>query len=130
MLLDTSILIAILRNKTEAIEFVLKFKEEQFFTTEINIFELITGIYASSKNKYKHLKEIKEILSKIIILPLDRKASFKAGEIAGDLIKQGKIIEGTDSLIAGIALSNNINEIITINKKHFEKITDLKVYSY
>lgn len=40
------------------------------------------------------------------------------------------MIDHTDSLIAGIALSNGIKEIVTQNKTHFEQFSELKIHSY
>jgi len=55
---------------------------------------------------------------------------MKAAEIHGELIAKGNKIDNTDSLIAAIALTNNINTIITRNKKHFERIKGIKVETY
>ncbi|MEK6921300.1 MAG: type II toxin-antitoxin system VapC family toxin [Nanoarchaeota archaeon] len=61
---------------------------------------------------------------------VERRATLRAGEIAGTLIKQGQQIEGTDALIAAIALTNGISEIITANKDHYERIPGIKVVGY
>ena len=70
------------------------------------------------------------MLARMTILPLERKASLKAGELAAYAIKKGRKVDHTDSLIAGIALSNGIQHIVTENKTHFEIFPDLKVSSY
>jgi tRNA(fMet)-specific endonuclease VapC len=129
ILVDSTVLIDFLRGKQKAIHAIQK-EEVVLYTTEINVFELVTGAHAGKKNQKEHLERIFGMLSRMIILPLDRKATMKAGEIAGVLLRKGKRIEGNDCLIAGIALSNGITEILTKNTKHYERIDQLKVVCY
>ena len=46
------------------------------------------------------------------------------------LDKQGLTINQNDCLIASIILKNGFNKILTRNKKHFERIKNLKVVGY
>ena len=131
MLADTTLLIDFLRGKDSAVRMVEEIEMSgTLFTTEINVFELMIGIYAGSENVEVHTQKMSGILSKLVVLSLDRLATIRAAKIAGDLIKTGQKIEGTDSLIAGIALSNGINEIVTRNKSHFDRISGIKVITY
>ncbi len=129
-LLDTTLLIDFLRGKEEAIEVILSAESLSLATTEINVFELVTGAYLGKREVKEHLERMFAMLSRLTVLPLDRKASLRAGEIAGTLAKEGKMVEEMDGLIAGIALANGITEIITANKSHFERIKGLKVITY
>lgn len=43
---------------------------------------------------------------------------------------RGKKIGEVDCLIAAVALSNGIEEIVTENRTHFERISNVKVLSY
>ncbi len=130
MLLDTTFLIDFLRGEEKAIKFMQKNESGLIFTTEINVFEIVTGVYASKDNIKEYLERINALLSNLIVLNLDRKSSIKAGEITGNLIKQGQKIQETDCLIAAIALTNGLNVIVTENKKHFERIKEIEVLSY
>jgi len=130
ILLDTTFLIDFLRGKKNAVELIEKSEGNTIYTTEINVFELITGVYISKQDTKKHIEQVKALISRINVLSLDRKSSIKAGEIAGRLIKKGKRIEETDCLIAGIALANGIKKIITENKSHYKRIAELKVKTY
>ncbi len=130
MLLDTTFLIDFLRGKKNAINLISHIEKKPLYTTEINVFELITGAYISKQEIKKHLEKIYALLSRINVLSLDRKSSIKAGEIAGKLIKEGKKIHETDCLIAGIALANGITNIVTENKSHYERIKGVKIISY
>src|SRR3989338_2166141 len=112
MLLDTTFLIDFLRAKKEAIEFLNRNQPLALFTTEINVFELFTGAYLFDKDLEGHSQKITALLSKLNVLPLDRKASIKAGEIAASLMTEGKKIEETDCMIAAIAIVNGIDKIV------------------
>jgi len=130
-LLDTTFLIDLLNgkivlNKVEELE-----KNFKLFTTELNAFELFVGVFFLEQRKQKELMEkAAELLGRLEILNLDRKASMKAAEISANLIKKGKIIESNDCLIAGIALSNGIKSIVSRNEKHFKRIEGIKVEKY
>ena len=130
MFLDSTILIDFLRGEENSVKFINNSKDKSFFTSEINIFELITGVYLQKTNKKEHLDKITTLISKVNVLPLEREGSIKAGEIAGNLMREGKKIEETDCLIAGIALSNRLTKIVTRNKEHFNRIQDIKVITY
>jgi len=130
MILDTTILVDFIRGKETAVSFIRKNKGESLFTTEINVFELFTGYFAMNRDTNLQLDKINFLLSKLIILQLDRKASLKSGEINGQLIKKGQTIDPTDCLIAGIGLANNVTSIVTRNKTHFERVSGIKVISY
>ncbi len=130
ILADTTLLIDFLRGKKEAIEALHNVQSKGLYTTEINVFELIVGVYAKKQEPQKDVEKMFAMLTQFIILPLERRATMKAGEIAGTLIKQGKQIEETDAFIAAIALTNGISEIITANKAHYERIPGITVVGY
>jgi len=129
ILADSTLIIDFLRGKKEAIGLVEKY-EQILCTTEINVFEIMTGAHIVGRDIKNSLNKIMAITSIIGVLPLDRKASLKASEINAGLIKKGIKIEPMDALIGGIALSQGITKIITNNKKHFSRIEGLKIISY
>ncbi len=125
-LLDTTFLIDLLRGK-EPVRHVLS-DNEHYFTTQINMYEVITGLFLGKKTE--GIFEIREIFDIIRVLPLDDAAIIKAAEINARLLRQGEGIEDADCLVAGIALAHNVTTIITRNKKHFERIEGIQVESY
>ncbi|MBS3125578.1 type II toxin-antitoxin system VapC family toxin [Candidatus Woesearchaeota archaeon] len=127
MILDTTILIDFLRGEERAIRFVAD--HSPLWTTEVNVFELFVGAYLGGVVQKKK-DNAGALIERLIVLPLDRKASIKAAELASELIKKGLTVETADNLIAGIALTNGITEIVTANKSHFERFDELKVISY
>ena len=130
MFADTTLLIDFLRGKQPAIDLVQEIESKPLFTSEINVFELIDGVYYSGNNVEQHLERVLALLTKLIVLPFDRKSALKAGMISGILTREGKKIGETDCLIAGVALANGITKIITENKEHFERIPGVRIISY
>ncbi len=123
-------LIDFLRGKEEAVELINKSQSSVLFTTEINVFELITGTYLLENKVKENLEKLNAFLSKLVILEINRNAAVESGKIAANLIKEGKKIEVTDCLIAGTAIANGIKIIATRNKSHFERINQIKVIDY
>src|SRR3989338_128354 len=95
---DTTLLIDFLRGKKEAIDILQNTQSKGLYTTEINLFELIIGTYAKKQEPEKDVEKIFAMLAQFIVLPLERRATIKAGEIAGTLIKRGQQIEQTDEI--------------------------------
>ncbi len=130
MFVDTTALVDFLRGKPEAIDLLKEMEARPLFTSEINVFELIDGVYASREYPQPLMEKVFALLTMMTVLPFDRKAALKAGMVSGMLSREGKKIGECDCLIAGVALANGIREIITENKEHFDKVKGLRVITY
>ena len=123
--LDSDFLINFLRNKKEEITFISENETKlRFATTFINLFELYYGAYRS--NKEENIKNVENLFYKLEILNISIEAVKKAGKILVDLEKNGEAIDFKDLLIGCTALVEGYS-IKTNNKKHFERIKDLKI---
>ncbi len=131
-ILDSTFLIDIIRKKRESAEKSAEFAHEKLYTTRINVFEIQVGAFSikPEKDREIRLSEISVIAENLSVLELDKKAATLAAEIAGKLNREGLTIDTNDCLIAGIALSNGINSIVTRNAKDFEKIEGIRVETY
>lgn len=110
-------------------------QEELIHITSITIYEIGIGLERTrrkiSEQRYKELyKSWMEFISGMEIFSLNFKEAEKAAEIYDILESRGQLIDDNDILIIGIMLSNGINQIITKNVKHFEKIEQIKVIKY
>lgn len=112
--LDSDIIINFLRKSLKAKETLNKLGGE-FYTTQINLFEIWSGRLIDEE------KTIKEMLNSLIKFDFDEDAAIKAGEIMVNLKKSGNIIDFRDLFIASICIVNNL-ELLTNNKKHFERL--------
>ncbi len=133
--LDTTFLVDLLRKNESALTWLSKMDEVALFTSEINTFELYAGLFRISLGKSKRVVkkrtiELEQLLARLEILPFDRKASIESARILAALMTEGTPIGARDAMIAGTAVASGIKEILTRNKRHFERIRQIKVESY
>jgi predicted nucleic acid-binding protein len=126
-LLDTTFLIDILNGKKETLP-ILK-SNIKLFTTQLNMYEVIRGMYLKGISKEKFTESV-AFFESIYILPLDDNSILRSAEISSSLIKEGKEISNIDCLTAGIALTKGITTIVTKNARHFSRIKGIKAEEY
>ncbi len=126
-IIDTDILIDLLRNNSKAVELVQQIESEKSLlcTTTINVFELYYGAHKSIDVK-QNVGATKKLLERLFILPLTARSARKAGRIYAELEKQGKMIGLRDTFIASIALTKGY-KVTTRNTDHFKKIKGLNI---
>jgi tRNA(fMet)-specific endonuclease VapC len=88
-------------------------------TSAINCFELLGGAPETERGK-----RTRALVKSLPILPVDREAALIAASIRQNLARIGRSIGMADSLIAGVARSNNI-PLLTRNHKHFSQVEGL-----
>ncbi len=123
ILIDTSILIDFLRkkNKEKSILWKLREKYDNILISSISVFELFAGATDIQK-----LDDVKRLLKWFDIIGFDEEIAQKSGEIFLDLKYKNKIIDYRDLFIGTSALFYNL-ELVTLNIKHFNKISGLKI---
>jgi tRNA(fMet)-specific endonuclease VapC len=126
-IIDTDLLIDLLRNKQQARDFIVKLEEKNYSlaTTALNIFELHHGAH-KSKESEKNLQAINRLETRLSVLPFTSKAAQKASHIYTQLENQGQPIRLRDTLIASIAIIQE-SSIATRNQAHFNRIFGLKI---
>lgn len=127
VVLDTDLLVALLRSKEPAIEKVKELQENEveISITSITSYELYKGVYLSS-NPAKNLIQINNLLSNINILHFDLEASRISGKIYSNLKNKGMLTNLMDQMIAAIVISKN-ERLLTRNAKHYKNIAELKI---
>lgn len=126
--IDSDCIIDFLKGEKKAVDIIKQYKEE-IATTEINIFEVILGIYINKKENTKEEESAKSFFDSVYIMNIDGWGT-KAAKIFADLATKGKVIEQNDCLIASIMILNSCSKIITNNIKHFSRIKGIEVISY
>jgi len=128
-IIDTDILIDLLRNRKEAVTFISKLQDKNSLlsTTVINQFELHYGAH-KSRNPEKSVQATKKLLNELQILSLTPRSAQRAGHIFAELETKGQTIGLRDTLIGAIALTREFS-VATRNTEHFKKITGLKIIS-
>ena len=112
--LDSDILISFL-NKDVRTKEILDSLDADFSTTAINSFELWFG---RKKNE-----TVFELLSWLKPIELDDKSARMAADMLRKLKKKGKVIDLKDVLIGAVCIKNDM-ELLTNNKKHFERLKE------
>lgn len=125
--IDTDLLIDLLRNQKQATAFFAKLEEKNYFlaTTAINVFELHHGAHKSEESE-RNLQAINVLVSRLSILPLTSKSAQKAGHIYAQLEREGQPIGLRDTLIAAIAITRGCS-VATRNHQHFNRISGLEL---
>ena len=130
MILDTTFLIDLMKEDPAAVK-KLKELERDKITQNIaalTLYELYVGIMLSTKPE-KEKRKVLDTLASMNILDLNAKSAAKAGEVQGKLIREGKMIDPEDAMIAGIALHNK-EIVLTKNVEHFSRILALITETY
>ncbi len=127
MLLDTDILIGLLRDNKDAVSKISKLLARHviLFTTSINAAELYFGAHLSEKSQ-ENIEAVNNLTKTINIIPFELIHSKIYGEIRSELQKKGEIINELDIFIATIAIEKDL-PLITRNAKHFDRIMKLTV---
>jgi predicted nucleic acid-binding protein len=125
LILDTDILIALLKGKSDANKTVqmLEDKGESVATSVVSVYELLKGAHLSSKSQ-ENIAEVQDLLSNIDVLDLTLESCNEASQIYKELARNGNLSGEFDVLIAGIAKANN--ETIVTRDEHFQRISGLR----
>ncbi len=120
-LVDTDILSEFLRGTKIVVQNVEKYLQsyDAINFTIITYYEILNGLLY--KDARKQLSKFTEFAELNRILPLTLSATRQAAEIYATLRKKGQPIGHTDCLIAGIALSHDL-QLITNNEDHFKRV--------
>jgi predicted nucleic acid-binding protein len=127
VILDTDILVDLLRNKKEAQVLVAELEEKGFsmLITALTVFELYYGAH-KSRQKKRRLQTTQAVLKSLPILPLTSVSARKAGHIYANLEAKRQSIGIGDALIGAIALTRGFG-LVTRNNEHFKRIEGLKI---
>ena len=96
------------------------------FTSSICIMELRFGSALRENFETFWQRIVKEIISRVNIIPIGETEALAAGDILADLRKTGNIIGLEDVLIAASAITNQYT-VVTANTRHFSRIKGLLV---
>lgn len=119
---DTDVLIVYLAGTQPTADQVRTYAESDGLrTSAITCFELLSGAREGKRGD-----RARRLVAAIPVLPLDRDAATRAAAVRQQLARSGVSMGMADSLIAGIALVNNL-PLLTRNRKHFEHVEGLRL---
>lgn len=111
-------------------DFLEKHPKAQLFTTEMNIFEVVNGIFLQKTKMNKELYRFLNFVESIELVVPQGQFSFMAAKTAAFLQKKGTPIEDMDCLIASMMENFGLTNIVTRDKSHFSRIPGIKVVGY
>jgi len=125
VVIDTDILIDLLRNVKTTVNFIseMERKGALLSTTIINAFELYHGAYKSKKRE-ENLLATRKLIDRLIIVKMGLKSAEAAGHIYADLEAKGQPIGLRDAIIGAITLTKGY-ALATRNVEHLKKIQGL-----
>ena len=128
IVLDTSFLIDYFRGIEVTRDLVDP--AEDVAVTVITYHEVLTGL-KRKKNKREE-KFFRKFFSEVRILPFDVRAAEESSSVAAKLMAVGKAVNTLDLLIAGIAIANGADKIVTRDLDFVEiaKVSDIDVVVY
>jgi len=131
-LIDTDILIFILKNNKSVIEKSQEYQQKlgRLKISDLTFYECLRGYKTS--NATKKLEVFMKLTKLMDIIPLTQDIYTTASEIYSKLYKKGFPTGEFDLLIAATALQNDLT-IVTNNTRHFiriKKYFDLKINNW
>lgn len=130
MILDTSLLVDVLRGEQRACEAVLEREErgELLWIPMPAIFELYEGIALSDRPEPERSR-VRSLLGEYTVLDFRTAHARRAGELSGRLVRRGKMLDPIDVQIAGTALAEG-DPLLTRDVDDFERVPDLELETY
>ncbi|GAA1724490.1 tRNA(fMet)-specific endonuclease VapC [Isoptericola hypogeus] len=124
-LLDTDVLVALLRNRGDAARPRLREAEGRVAVSSISEMEVDYGI-ERSREPGRNRQAADELLSLVEVIPFDTPAAIQAGRIRAILADRGEPIGPYDVLLAGHARSLGM-VVVTHNVREFSRVPGLEV---
>jgi tRNA(fMet)-specific endonuclease VapC len=124
-LLDTSVLIELLRGRAETARSRFVDARGSIAVSTISVHELAYGVERSARPEANR-EAVTELLSLVTVLPFDEPAAAAAAAIRADLARRGTPIGAFDFLIAGHALAMGMT-VVTNNLSEFARVHGLVV---
>jgi len=129
VLIDTDIFSYYLKGERTVVKQILAYTKHYpiLNLSSITYYEILSGL--EHKQAAKQIKVFEQVLTKCKIINID-KPSMKLSAIEyGRLKRNGITIGNSDLLIAGVALSHQLN-LVTNNTRHFKHINGLNLLNW
>lgn len=128
LLLDSNILIYFFKNAGAVRSHMAQRKDTEIKLCAPVLWELLTGAF-KSQDPRSQMARLGALKSRFDVLPFDLAAAEQAAKARAHLERQGIPIGPVDTMIAGIALSQNLT-VITRNTREFERVPGLQVENW
>jgi tRNA(fMet)-specific endonuclease VapC len=127
-LLDSDWIINLLAGKKDAQEKIQRIDPDEIGISLITVAEIYESAYHFA-NPDAHIEKFRTFLKNFHLIDLNLPTMETFAEVRAHLRRRGQIIPDFDILLAATALHYDL-VILTNNRKHFERIPDLKIYEW
>ena len=127
-LLDSNILIYFFKNTGSVRARLEQKRDDEIQLCTPVIWEILSGTL-KSQNPGTQLARLQAVQRRFAVLPFDLPSANAAAKIRAGLELGGNPIGPVDTLIAGIAVANNLT-VVTRNTREFSRVPSLKVENW
>ena len=127
-LFDTSWIIEVLAGRGETARQHTRLNLAKIAVSYISIGEIYEVAF-NYANPQAHLLSFREFLAPFKRLTLNEPIMETFAQVRAHLRRRGEIISDFDMLIGATALHYNLI-VLTLNKKHFERIPDIQIHPF
>ncbi|HJW27965.1 MAG TPA: type II toxin-antitoxin system VapC family toxin [Saprospiraceae bacterium] len=125
-ILDTDWIINLLAGRKDTEEKIQQLDPQEIVISLITVAEVYESAF-NYANPEAHIQSFRQFLNNFKLLNLNLSIMKKFAEIRAHLRRRGQIISDFDILLGATALHHDL-VVLTYNKRHFERIPDLKIY--
>jgi predicted nucleic acid-binding protein len=125
-LLDADWVIQAQVGRQHAVSTLSRLAGQRIAISIVTVGEIYEGAFRSS-NPQAELEEYRRFLSRFLVLSLTDAVMEQFAEMRAFLRRRGQLIADFDLIAAITALHHNLT-LLTYNRRHFERIPDLRLY--
>ena len=129
IVIDTTIAVAFLRGEPRSISAIRSAQEstDSVAVSTVSLFELLNPIYHRKLDRQERI--LRTFIRQMRLLPLDSDAAEEAARIMGALLRIGKPVNALDVLIAGTAVANGAEKILSSDAdyENIANVSNLKL---
>lgn len=125
-LIDTDFLIDATGGIRRAVETIARLEPEGIAVSIVTVAEFYEGAFRFLESEAV-LAEFRMLLEPYRVLPVTDSVAGRFGRVRASLRRQGRLIPDMDLLIAATALEAGLT-LVTRNRRHFERIPELRLH--
>lgn len=125
-LVDTDRVAEYLKGRADAVALLTRLRTDGLAISLVTFGEIYDGIYGGYDPAAAE-RLFRQFLRRITVLTLNRTIMRRFARLRGELRRRGQLIPDPDLLIAATALHHDLT-LITGNRRHFERVPDLRLY--
>lgn len=127
-LLDTNIVIYVIKNRPMAARERFTQHQGQLSISAVTLMELIYGAERSMQVE-RNLRDIEQFAARLDVLSYDEAAAIHSGQICAELARTGRPIGPYDQMIAGHARATGLI-LVSNNLAEFTRVEGLRVENW